>query len=151
MNYYAKETKLGYITIYSDENCISELKFENKPGGKPTALINKAFKEIEEYFLGKRKNFNLPLNPQGTEFQKQVWKELTKIPYGELRTYKDIAVACGNPKACRAVGMANNKNPICIIIPCHRVIGSNGALTGYSGGLEIKERLIQLESNFIIH
>ena len=95
---------------------------------------------------GKRKSFDLPLKPEGTEFQKKVWNALLDIPYGETRSYKDIAVAIGNPKACRAVGMANNRNPISIIIPCHRVIGANGSLVGYGGGLPIKIELLNLET-----
>ena len=87
----------------------------------------------------------MPLHPNGTEFQIKVWKALTEIPYGETRSYKDIAISIGNEKACRAVGMANNKNPIPIIIPCHRVIGANKKLVGYAGGLDLKERLLDLE------
>lgn len=89
--------------------------------------------------------FDLPLDARGTEFQKKVWNELLRIPYGETKSYKDIAVAIGNEKACRAIGMANNKNPIPIIIPCHRVIGSNGKLVGYAGGLNVKEKLLNIE------
>ena len=104
-----------------------------------------AVKELEEYFQGKRKEFTVPCRPEGTDFQKRVWEALTRIPYGETRTYKEIAVEAGNPKASRAVGMANNKNPVPIIIPCHRVIGSDGKLTGYAGGLGVKEFLLNLE------
>lgn len=98
-----------------------------------------------EYLKGERTTFALPLDPVGTPFQKRVWEELTKIPYGEVRSYKEIATLCGNPLACRAVGMANNKNPIPIVIPCHRVIGSNGKMVGYAYGLNMKEMLLQLE------
>ena len=104
-----------------------------------------AVKELEEYFKGKRKEFTVPCRPEGTDFQKRVWEALTRIPYGETRTYKEIAAEAGNPKASRAVGMANNKNPVPIIIPCHRVIGSDGKLTGYAGGLGVKEFLLNLE------
>lgn len=100
-----------------------------------------------EYFNGQRKSFDLPLNPKGTEFQKKVWNALLNIPYGSTCSYKDIAVNIGNEKACRAVGGANNKNPIFIIIPCHRVIGKNGSLVGYGGGLDIKLKLLELEQN----
>lgn len=106
-------------------------------------------RQLEEYFLGRRKVFDVVLNLSGTDFQKTVWKELLKIPYGETRSYKEIAIAIGNEKAVRAVGNANNKNRIPIIIPCHRVIGSNGKLVGYDGGLLIKENLLNLEKNNI--
>jgi len=113
-------------------------------------MINDAFFEdivnqIREYFKGKRTKFNVIVNPQGTDFQKRVWFELSKIAYGELCTYKDIAKAIGNENAARAVGMANSKNPIPLIIPCHRVIGTNGKLTGFAHGLAMKERLINFE------
>ena len=109
-------------------------------------VLKKAVSQLEEYFLGQRKEFTLPLNPQGTPFQKQVWEALRTIPYGETRSYKEVAIAIGNPKACRAVGMANNKNPIAIITPCHRVVGANGKMVGYAGGLGIKEALLEVES-----
>ena len=112
-----------------------------------TELILECKKQLEEYFAGKRKTFDLPLVPKGTEFQQKVWKALQEIPYGETRTYGEIAAAIGNPKAARAVGMANNKNPIGIIIPCHRVVGANGKLVGYAGGMEKKEFLLELERN----
>ena len=98
-----------------------------------------------EYLEGKRKVFDFPYEFHGTEFQKKVWKKLCDIPYGETRTYKDIAIAIGNPKACRAVGMSNNKNPITIAVPCHRVIGANGKLVGYAGGIEMKKKLLEIE------
>ncbi len=111
-----------------------------------TPLIQEAAKQLKEYLKGKRKAFDLPLAPEGTPFQKAVWQALTGIPYGETRTYREIAETAGKPKACRAVGMANNKNPIAILIPCHRVIGADGKLTGYAGGLDIKEKLLGLEN-----
>ena len=98
-----------------------------------------------EYLEGKRREFDLPLAPAGTEFMLRVWKALQDIPYGETRSYKDIATMAGNSKACRAVGMANNRNPISIFIPCHRVIGANGVLVGYGGGLDKKTFLLDLE------
>jgi methylated-DNA-[protein]-cysteine S-methyltransferase len=115
-----------------------------------THIIKDAAVQITEYFDGKRKTFDLPLNPQGTDFQLRVWKALQNIPYGETRSYADIAAITGNPKAYRAVGMANHHNPIPIIIPCHRVIGANGSLTGYAGGLELKQRLLNLESEHLV-
>jgi methylated-DNA-[protein]-cysteine S-methyltransferase len=110
-----------------------------------TPLIKKAATQINEYLAGKRKDFCLPLALHGTEFQKAVWQALQGIPYGETRSYKDIAAAIGRPKAVRAVGMANNRNPIVVIVPCHRVIGHDGSLTGYGGGLPLKQRLLELE------
>lgn len=108
-------------------------------------VLEKAERQLDEYFAGERKVFNLPLAPKGTEFQKKVWAALRDIPYGETRSYGQIAAAVGNPKASRAVGMANHRNPISIIVPCHRVIGADGRLVGFGGGLWIKERLLKLE------
>jgi methylated-DNA-[protein]-cysteine S-methyltransferase len=110
-----------------------------------TALTKEAARQLGEYFAGKRTAFDLPLAPRGTEFQMEDWKALQDIPYGETRSYSDIARAIGRPKAVRAVGMANNRNPISIIIPCHRVIGADGSLVGYGGGLELKKALLELE------
>jgi methylated-DNA-[protein]-cysteine S-methyltransferase len=110
-----------------------------------TPLIKKTAAQIEEYLAGKRKQFTIPTALHGTEFQMAVWRALQNIPYGETRSYKEIAAFIGRPKALRAVGMANNRNPISIIVPCHRVIGSDGSLTGYGGGLPLKQRLLELE------
>ncbi|CDE23966.1 methylated-DNA--protein-cysteine methyltransferase [Amedibacillus dolichus CAG:375] len=104
-------------------------------------------RQLQEYFDGLRKEFTLPLVLEGTAFQKKVWTALCKIPYGETRSYQDIARMIDQPKACRAVGMANNRNPIVIVIPCHRVIGKNKTLVGYGGGLKRKEYLLKLEKN----
>ena len=112
---------------------------------KESPLLKKASKEFKEYFAGCRREFELPLTFNGTDFQKQVWKALLEIPYGETRTYGEIAAYIGNPKGCRAVGMANNRNPIAIICPCHRVIGADGSLVGYGGGLATKKILLDLE------
>jgi len=120
----------------------------NAPKGfvkKETPLIKKAALQFGEYFKGKRKSFNLPLTMSGTDFQMKVWNALKKIPYGKTISYGELAAMIGNPKACRAVGMANNRNPIAIIVPCHRVIGSDGSLTGYGGGLKLKSLLLELE------
>ena len=114
---------------------------------KETPLVKKTAAQLNEYFAGKRKVFDLPLKPEGTDFQRSVWQALLTIPFGETRSYREIAVQTGNPKACRAAGMANNRNPIVIIIPCHRVIGANGDLTGYGGGLDIKKYLLELEGS----
>jgi methylated-DNA-[protein]-cysteine S-methyltransferase len=110
-----------------------------------TPLIKKTATQIEEYLAGKRRQFSVPIAMHGTAFQMAVWRALQSIPFGETRSYKEIAVLIGKPKAVRAVGMANNRNPISIIVPCHRVIGSNGSLTGYGGGLPLKQRLLELE------
>jgi len=101
--------------------------------------------QLEAYFKGELTRFNLELNVSGTDFQKKVWQELVKIPYGETISYAELAKRIGNPKASRAVGMANGKNPISIIVPCHRVIGKNGSLTGFGGGLEVKKKLLEFE------
>ena len=103
-------------------------------------------KQLQEYFDGTRQKFDLPLSPQGTPFQSQVWQALLKIPYGETRSYQQIASMVGNPKACRAVGSANGKNPIMILIPCHRVITAGGKIGGYAGGLPMKKALLELET-----
>lgn len=148
------ETPVGILEIEENGSGITKVHFsceeernslKEKPELKETALIKKAAKQLKEYFAGKRKLFELPLEPEGTEFQKKVWDALLKIPYGETRSYGQIAEQIGNKKASRAVGMANNKNPIAIIVPCHRVVGANGSLTGYAGGLNIKDILLNLE------
>jgi methylated-DNA-[protein]-cysteine S-methyltransferase len=113
--------------------------------GESDPVLFDAKRQLEEYFCGKRRAFDLPLSPGGTDFQKRVWRALTDIPYGETRSYADIAAAVGSPKGFRAVGMANHVNPIPIIIPCHRVIGKNGKLTGYAGGLDMKTSLLAME------
>lgn len=147
-------SKIGNICIKADENNLLEVYFTednqvsepDDSSSQPNEIIKETEKQLNEYFSGKRQVFGLPLNPKGTDFRKKVWEKLKTIPYGETRTYKDIAVMIGNPKASRAVGNANNKNPIGIIIPCHRVIGSNKKLIGYSGGIDKKEKLLKLES-----
>lgn len=110
-----------------------------------SALLREACTQLTEYFQGKRKQFDLPLGYEGTAFQQRVWDELQKIPYGETRSYEDIAVGAGNPKAQRAVGQANNRNPIMIVVPCHRVIHKNGDISGYACGVDAKRYLLELE------
>ena len=144
------ETPAGALEIAETDGKISYVSFKGAKDltefeQKETPLIKKAATQLSEYFAGKRKKFDLPLLLQGTPFQVAVWEALNKIPYGETRSYKDIAKEIGNIKAVRAVGMANNRNKIAIVIPCHRVIGSNGSLVGYAGGLDIKELLLGLE------
>lgn len=115
-----------------------------------TSLIKEAAQQLEEYLEGNRKEFTIKLAPQGTVFQQKVWKALLEIPYGETRSYQQIARTIGNPKAYRAVGMANHNNPIMCVIPCHRVIGANGKMVGYAGGVDIKIRLLQLEQGILL-
>lgn len=115
-----------------------------------TELLSMATIQLDEYFQGKRTTFSLPFKLTGTPFQLAVWKELQNIPYGQTTSYKEIAQKINKPKAYRAVGMANNKNPLPIIIPCHRVIGSNGKLIGYAGGLKLKNYLLKLENHILI-
>jgi methylated-DNA-[protein]-cysteine S-methyltransferase len=108
-------------------------------------LLDQAEDQLRAYFAGKLRQFHIPLDMQGTDFQKQVWRQLQEIPYGETRSYRQIAAAIGRPNAVRAVGAANGSNPLAIVVPCHRVIGSSGKLTGYGGGLPLKKRLLELE------
>lgn len=148
-NIFYYETSIGKITIVDNGKCIIGMHFGKvnieDSNVSETKLIKEAHKQLEEYLNKKRKEFELPLLPQGTEFQLKVWNALKEIPYGQTCSYKDIAIKVGNEKASRAVGMANNRNPIAIFIPCHRVIGANGKLVGYAGGLDIKEKLLDLE------
>lgn len=148
-NAFYYETKIGKIGIVENGTAITHLYFgeiiSEDINMIETPLLKKAKQELEEYLDGKRKTFDLPLAPEGTEFMQKVWKALKEIPYGETCSYKDIAKSIGNIKASRAVGMANNRNPILIFIPCHRVIGANGSLVGYAGGLDIKEKLLEME------
>ncbi|WP_089611584.1 methylated-DNA--[protein]-cysteine S-methyltransferase [Dehalobacterium formicoaceticum] len=143
-------TEIGQIGIGANGTAITDVFFDGETisgdqNVMETPLIQKASLQIKEYLEGKRSAFDVPLALEGTEFQLAAWHALQTIPYGETRSYKEMAAQIGNPKACRAIGRANNRNPIAIIIPCHRVIGANGKLVGYGGGLPIKERLLQLE------
>lgn len=150
MKLFYYETSVGRIGIAEENGAITHLFFrETKAPEKAeleeTPLLKKAHSELLEFLDGKRKTFSLKFAPKGTNFQSAVWQALQTIPYGETRSYGEIAKEIGNPKASRAVGMANNKNPIAIMIPCHRVIGANGSLTGYGGGLDLKAFLLDLE------
>ncbi|AKB66826.1 MULTISPECIES: methylated-DNA--[protein]-cysteine S-methyltransferase [Methanosarcina] len=155
MYYHIIESPVGPILLAGDKEGLKNLIFlkGKKKIEVPADWIENRefFKDIsgqlEAYFSGKLKTFDVKLAPQGTEFQKSVWKALCEIPCGETRTYGEIAKRIQNPKAYRAVGLANNRNPIAIIVPCHRVIGANGKLTGYASGLDIKEFLLKLEEN----
>ncbi|MBW4847481.1 MAG: methylated-DNA--[protein]-cysteine S-methyltransferase [Lachnospiraceae bacterium] len=146
------KTVLGPIKISEVDGFITELLFVKDineiSSEQKTPLLEEAEKQIKEYLDGTSRRFDLPLAAKGTEFQKTVWEALRRIPYGETRSYKQIATMIGRPDASRAVGMANGKNPILLLTPCHRVVGSDGKLTGYAAGLEIKEQLLELEVTY---
>ncbi|MBU5675411.1 methylated-DNA--[protein]-cysteine S-methyltransferase [Alkaliphilus sp. MSJ-5] len=149
-NIYFYQTDIGKICIIENGTEITNLYFDkgiipNDAKINETELLKEAKQQLDDYLAGRIKNFDLPLAPVGTEFQQKVWRTLQDIPYGETRSYGEIAKNIGKPKASRAIGMANNKNPILIFIPCHRIIGTNGKLTGYAGGLEVKEFLLNKE------
>lgn len=136
----------GKITnLYLQREGTHNLLAENNMQHSDSALLREACRQLDEYFEGRRKQFDLPVRCEGTPFQQRVWRELQKIPYGETRSYEEIAVSVSNPKAQRAVGQANNKNPIMIIVPCHRVIHKNGDISGYACGIEAKRYLLALE------
>ena len=153
MNKYTEYIKVsaGIIKIICSEEYVLSVSFSDiiKENDKGSEVLDKALKQMNEYFSGERKKFDLPLYFEGTEFQKSVWNELRKIPYGTTVSYKDIAEGINNEKAVRAVGNANNKNKIMIIVPCHRVIGKNGKLVGFAGGLDKKEFLLEHEKKFM--
>ena len=156
MNYCYLESPIGTLLIAGDESTIRRIEFPRKgTPGRPEphwresmrGPVAEAVRQLLEYFARKRTSFDLPLAPEGTPFQRSVWRHLQDIPYGETISYGELAKRVGNPKASRAVGAANGKNPLPIVIPCHRVIGSNGTLTGFGGGLPTKEALLGLEKN----
>lgn len=152
-NLFYYETKIGKIGIAEKDNKITNVffglyKLKDNISINETSIIKLTISQIEEYLLGKRISFDIPINPIGTKFQLSVWEQLRNIPYGETRSYKQIAQGIGNVKACRAVGLANNRNPVAILVPCHRVIGSDGKLVGYAGGLNIKKFLLDLENSY---
>ena len=153
LHYEIYETMIGNIMIAEDGSAITNLCVEGSldTAGMQrgeTPLLGRAADALRSYLAGKREAFaNLPLNPRGTPFQKQVWQALLEIPYGQTISYGQLAEAIGNPKAVRAVGGANGKNPIFIIIPCHRVIGANGSLTGFAYGVELKKSLLEVEKS----
>ena len=151
---YYYDTKIGKLGIADDGVAITNVYFmgqvvEEEYELKMTALNKEAAKQLDEYFNGGRQSFELPLSLKGTDFQKKVWMCLQSIPYGETWSYKQVALDIGNENGSRAVGMANNKNPIPVIIPCHRVVGSNGKLVGYAGGLTMKELLLDHERGLV--
>jgi methylated-DNA-[protein]-cysteine S-methyltransferase len=151
------ESPIGILTLVSDGEYLLSLSMETftkinnieQSNTRPISILCEAKSQLEAYFDGKLKSFDLPLQMDGTQFQQKVWGELKKIPYGETINYGELASRVGNPKASRAVGMANHNNPIGIIVPCHRVIGADGKLTGYAGGLWRKEKLLELEGSLI--
>ncbi|MBR0383843.1 MAG: methylated-DNA--[Eubacteriaceae bacterium] len=147
------ETPAGLLMLTSTDSVLIGVKWVEDKIKKETEsrpILEQTKSQLNEYFEGHRKTFNLSLEARGTAFQKRVWRVIRQIPYGQLRSYQDIANAIDSPSAPRAVGRANNKNPLAVIIPCHRVIGTNGLLTGYVGGLDIKKDLIDLEKMRII-
>ncbi|HPL53961.1 MAG TPA: methylated-DNA--[protein]-cysteine S-methyltransferase [Bacillota bacterium] len=144
------ESKIGRIGIAEKDGSISNVyisgdKLPEDAQLGETHLLKEAVRQLKSYFAGELKEFTLPLKPEGTEFMKKVWSALCEIPYGKTVSYKEIAEKVGVPKGARAVGIANNRNPIPIFIPCHRVIGADGSLTGYGGGLDMKKYLLELE------
>jgi methylated-DNA-[protein]-cysteine S-methyltransferase len=154
MKYHKQiDSPLGFITLQANDTGLLGAWFETQTTqpddlGEQTLqhpILQQAEAALQDYFNGQKKRFNVPIAASGTEFQKRVWQALTTIPFGETRSYQDLANAIGNPKAVRAVGLANGKNPVSILVPCHRVIGSNGKLTGYAGGIERKAWLLKHE------
>ena len=149
-NIFFYQTGIGEIGIAENKGYITNIFFQNEEIPKnniifETDILKEAAGQLREYLAGKRREFNLPLAPDGSGFMLKVWQCLLEIPYGETRSYRDIAQSAGNKNAARAVGLACNRNPIPIVIPCHRVIGTNGSLTGFGGGLDVKAHLLKLE------
>ncbi len=148
-NYQYIESPIGKLRLVSDGLALLSIEFEGAHGSEGLEqsddILQQTAQQLAEYFSGRRRQFSLPLAAAGTAFQQQVWSALRQIPFGELRSYRDIATEIGNNKAVRAVGAANGRNPIPIVVPCHRVIGSNGNLTGFAGGLDAKRALLEHE------
>ena len=147
IQYLSCRSPFGMLLIGLEDGAVVSLKLaaEPLPEESPSPAVQALIGQLSEYFSGARAEFDVPLVPKGTLFQKLVWQELCRIPYGQTRTYGEIAAAIGKPGAARAVGMACNRNPIWLLIPCHRVVGKSGDLTGYAGGLDMKQRLLELE------
>ncbi len=149
MPFLTVETPAGLMGLEERDGALTRLCLPGMPMSLQdcgeTPLLARAREQLLEYWSGMRKTFDLPLNPRGTPFQLRVWEALRAIPWGETRTYRALAEDVGRPRAFRAVGMANHRNPLPILIPCHRVVGSDGSLTGYAGGLALKRRLLELE------
>lgn len=145
------ECPFGFLKIGYENGCVTSVKRAERPDADhcPGPVSDLAATQFREYFAGRRKAFDFPTAPKGTPFQRAVWHALAEIPFGETCSYGEIAAAIGNPMASRAVGMACNKNPIWIATPCHRVVGKNGVLIGYAGGLDMKQALLELEQRYI--
>ena len=142
------KSPLGTLQIEAESGAITAIEFvEGEPTTTGDPLLRRAVTQLDEYFRGERDRFELPLAPKGTDFQRRVWRELETIPLGTTLSYGELAGRVGDPKASRAVGAANGRNPIAIVVPCHRVIGADGSLTGYAGGLARKEALLRLEGS----
>ena len=143
------DSEIGKIEITCDEDGVTRIAIVQELSNNyaKTALADEAYEQISEYLNGRRQKFDFKYKLIGTQFQRKVWEELTKIPYGETRSYKEIAEAIESPSAARAVGMANNKNPIMIAVPCHRVIGAGGKMVGYAAGIAVKSHLLKLEAD----
>ena len=148
MNSQTIHTPIGPLTVFVDEHAIKELRFDDAVTNNPSELTESAVRQLKEYFDGNRKTFDLPLEADGTEFQKNVWAQISKVAFGETISYGQIAKNIGRPKAARAVGGAVGANPLAIFVPCHRVMATNGAITGYSGGegISTKRQLLKMES-----
>ncbi len=153
--YYYWFDGVGRLCVGDEDGKLTDLHFENSSFTcvdfkiSETPLHCEVQRQLQEYFAGERRKFDLPLSPEGTDFQLRCWNALLQVPYGETRSYGDIARFVGSPKGFRAVGMANNRNPIAIIIPCHRIIGCDGRLVGFGGGLAVKKFLLELESSHV--
>jgi methylated-DNA-[protein]-cysteine S-methyltransferase len=153
--YKEMESPVGKLKLVASVNAVVAILWEREPPNRiklamlkcdpEQPILLETERQLKEYFAGTRNEFNLPLEPVGTEFQKKVWRALEKIPFGQTRSYLDLAKSIGSAKAVRAVGAANGKNPLSIVVPCHRVIGANGTLTGFAGGLEVKAKLLAHE------
>jgi methylated-DNA-[protein]-cysteine S-methyltransferase len=151
MNYTTMDTPIGELTLLGEDDALTGVWMGPKdpePGWvRDDEALAEPVRQLEEYFAGERTEFDLELRPRGTEFQQRVWSLLLAIPYGETTTYGTLALELGNPKSVRAVGLANGRNPLPIVVPCHRVIGADGSLVGFGGGLERKRALLALEGN----
>lgn len=144
---HSVETPIGPLLLSARDGCLSGVAFSASAEARSTEpVLLEAETQLDAYFAGELERFELPLAPRGTEFQRSVWEALRQIPYGSTTTYSELAAAIGRPSACRAVGAANGRNPLAVIVPCHRVIGAAGGLTGYGGGLERKRLLLALEA-----
>jgi methylated-DNA-[protein]-cysteine S-methyltransferase len=150
-----RSSPFGRIGLEEHDGAVTRLYLPVDPApaatGEESELLRRAFAQLEAYWQGRLRVFDLPLSPKGTDFMRRVWRQLCAVPYGHTASYRDIAAAVGNPRACRAVGLANHRNPLPLFIPCHRIVGRNGALTGYRGGLDMKRALLDLEAGRTLH